>query len=114
VSAAVSAAAPKMQAGADAYFALVPEWVLEDPKISDRAVRLYCRLSRFADYETGQAYPSRKLLAHLCRCSLPTIDRGMKELEAAGAVTSTPRFTDPDNPKVRTSNLYLLHRMAPS
>ncbi len=77
---------------ADAHFAIVPEWVLYHDKISDRGVRLYGILRRKADNATGVAWPSRSTLADLLRCSKESVDRAVKELVSAGAVTTERRF----------------------
>ncbi len=65
-------------------FAVVPEWLL-DADVSDRAVRLYGILVRYADRE-GHAHPSRKTIALRLRCSTPSVDRALKELVTAGAL----------------------------
>jgi hypothetical protein len=70
---------------ADSYFAIVPEWILDSTYISDRGVRVFAVLSRYADQE-GHAHPSRTTLANRCFCSVDSVDRALKELEAAGAV----------------------------
>lgn len=78
---------------ADAHFAIVPEWVLYHDKLSDRAVRLYAILRRKADNATGVAWPSRATLAAALRgCSKESVDRAVKELVTAGAVTTERRF----------------------
>jgi hypothetical protein len=84
----------------DAY-ARVPEWLL-DAAVSDRAVRLYALLDRYAGAD-GAAFPSRRTLAERLRCSRDVIDRAMKDLVAAGAVDVVPRF-DPAGD--RTTNGY--------
>jgi hypothetical protein len=38
---------------------MIPEWVL-DAGISDKAIRLYCVLARYADNETHRAFPSTR------------------------------------------------------
>ena len=55
-------------------FAIIDEWLL-DLDISDRAVRLYAVLARYADSETLKAYPSRGTLAERLRCSKASVDR---------------------------------------
>jgi predicted transcriptional regulator len=67
-------------------FAIIDEWVL-DLNISDRAVRLYAVLARYADSETHKAYPSRGTLAERLRCSKASVDRAAQELVDAGAMT---------------------------
>lgn len=87
---------------ADFYFAIVPEWVLDLP-ISSNAIRVYCMLRRYADYQTGQCYPSRKLLAMRCRVSVSTLDRALTELDENGAITIEHRKSSTGD---YTSNLY--------
>ncbi len=76
---------------ADSFFAVVPEWVLYHPDVSDGALRLYCVLRRHAD-EGGEAWPSQARLAKLVRKSDRQVRNLLKELEAAGAVRIAPRF----------------------
>lgn len=90
------------------YWSVVPEWVL-DAEVSDRAVRLYGVLGRYADTD-GSAHPSRKVLAGRLRCSVDSIDRATKELEAIGALRVVPRYDDVGD---RTSNEYVLCRVRP-
>jgi predicted transcriptional regulator len=71
---------------ADSYYAVLPEWVLLHPDLSDRAVRLYGLLRRYADRQL-KAWPSRRTLAEGLRCSRDSVDRALTELEAAGALT---------------------------
>lgn len=72
-------------------FALVPEWVLDDD-ISDRALRLYCVLARYADRQ-GVSWPSRRTLASRLRCSVDSVDRAVKELVIAQALDVAGQFT---------------------
>ena len=86
-------------------FAQIPRWIIEHPDLSDRAVRLYGVLHRWAGLPKG-IIPGRKKLAALLRdCSVSSVDRAVKELVAAGAVTVTKRFDEAGDP---TSNLYTL------
>ena len=71
-------------------FAIIDEWLL-DLDISDRAVRLYAVLARYADSETHKAYPSRGTLADRLRCSKASIDRAAQELVDSGAMTKKQR-----------------------
>lgn len=84
-------------------FAMVPEWIL-DAEVSDRAIRLYAVLARFAD-GSGRAWPGRALLAKRVRCSKDSIDRAMAELVAVGAITKRGRV---DAAGDQTSNLYVV------
>lgn len=91
---------------ASEYFSIIPEAVLY-ANISDRAVRLYGVLRRYADEKTNQCYPSRNTLATRLNTSTRSIDRAMDELVELGAVTKKMRkLVDSDG---YTSNLYTLN-----
>jgi hypothetical protein len=92
----------------DVRFSIVPEWVI-DADISDRAVRVYAILARYADSETLQAFPSRETLAKRARCHWRSIDRAIDELVKLGAVTKTHR----KNGDAYQSNIYTLRRVLP-
>lgn len=90
-------------------FSIVPEWILDAP-ISDRAVRLYAVLARYAD-DTGLAHPSRATLARRIGCSPDTIDRTMPELVALGAVEKENRQRG--DTREADTNLYRIVRVMP-
>lgn len=71
-------------------FSIVPEWVLNKP-LSPTSLRLYCVLARFADWDTGIAFPSRDTLAQRMSCSCKTIDRAISELVAMGCIIKISR-----------------------
>ena len=89
-------------------WAIVPEWVLDAPD-SDRAVRLYGMLGRYAD-RNGASYPSRRTLAERLRCSVDSLDRAVRELVTVGALEIAPRNNERGD---QTSNLYMLKTGAP-
>jgi len=93
--------------GAQVYFAVVPEWVLDLP-ISAQAVRVYCCLRRYADNKTGECWPSRRTLAMRSRTSITTLDRCLKELVDHGAIRMERRK---GNNGDWTSNLYTVLSM---
>ena len=95
-------------------FAIIPEWVLYHPDLSDRAVRLFGVLDRFADAD-GTCYPSRSVLGARLGVSVDTVDRGLAELTTAQAVTVEKRYRPGrEGEKARqTSNLYVLHGLPP-
>lgn len=62
-------------------FAMVPEALLDG--VSDRAVRLYAMLDRYAGTDE-KAWPSRATMARRLECSEDSVDRAVKELTAAG------------------------------
>lgn len=90
-------------------FASIPEWLLDTP-ISDGAIRQYLILTRYADNETGEAWPSRSTLAERQGCSTDTVDRRNRELVEAGGLVMQPRFDDAGD---RTSNRYFVVRVRP-
>lgn len=71
-------------------FSIIPEWIAY-ADISDKAIRLYVVLARFADNQTHQAFPSRETLADRMRCSTSSVDRATEELIGIGAVTKKQR-----------------------
>jgi hypothetical protein len=88
----------------DRRFAIIDEWVL-DLDISDRAVRLYAILMRYADKDTQKAFPSRKTLAERLRCSPASVDRASMELVESGAMSKEQRYNN--------SLVYTLHTSSP-
>ncbi len=89
-------------------FSIVPEWVTTST-LSHGAVRLYALLARYADYSTGEAWPSRATLALRLRMSTDSIDRLSKELQDLGAVEVIRRH---DGSRWK-SNLYIVKRVPP-
>ena len=75
----------------DRKFAIIDEWVLNLP-ISDRALRLYVLLVRYADNHTHRAFPSRETLATRLSCSKASVDRATQELIDQGAVSKSQRM----------------------
>jgi hypothetical protein len=84
-------------------FAMTPEWLL-DSTVSDKALRLYAVLARYADKE-HHAHPSRRKLAERMHCSPDSVDRVLKELQMAGAIEVDNRFDEDGH---QTSNDYIL------
>ena len=95
--------------GADIRFSITPEWVL-DSDISDRAIRIYAILARYADSETLQAFPSRETLAKRARTNAKAVTKAIDELVAIGAVVKQHR----KNGDAFQSNLYTLRRVGPN
>ena len=75
---------------ADTHFVIIPNWILL-ADISDGAVRLYGVLRKYADNNTGTAFPSRATLAKDMHKSRDSIDRYVKELVELGALAVTHR-----------------------
>lgn len=96
---------------ADAYFAIVPEWVIDDTKTGN-AVKLYAVLARYADKGTGVAHPSRKTLARrMGFARAQTVDPIVLELETIGAIEVFERRNENGD---RSSNGYIVRTMAPA
>jgi len=91
---------------ADIRFSIVPEAVL-DADISDRAVRIYGILARYADSETGECFPSRETLAKRARCHWRSVDRAIQELIKIGALEKHHRRDG----EAYQSNLYVVKRV---
>jgi DNA-binding transcriptional regulator YhcF (GntR family) len=71
-------------------FTAAPMHLILDPRLSDRAFRLWCRLDRYAGAD-GAAFPSRTTLAVELGCSKPTIDRAIEVLVKTGWLTKERR-----------------------
>jgi hypothetical protein len=67
-------------------FAQIPEDLITDGRLSDRAVRLWCRLDRYAGRD-GRAFPKIATLAADIGCSTASVDRALAELVHAGWIT---------------------------
>lgn len=87
------------------FFSIIPEWLLdatipaaeegEPPTlVSANSIRLFAVLHRYADKESGEAFPSRKTLAERMGVSVDTVDRAARELVAVGALTISHRRTE--------------------
>ena len=86
-------------------FGRVPTWLL-DAAVSDRAVRLFALLTRYADRE-GRGFPGRRVLAERLRCSVDSLDRALRELVTAGALRVEERW-NVDGDGGRLTNDYFL------
>jgi biotin operon repressor len=82
-------------------YAAVPRALVGDRRVTDRGVRLYAVLTRFTDRHS-LAWPSQRTLAEQMECSIPTVERAVRELRDAGWVTVTRR--GPGGPNVYRVN----------
>jgi Helix-turn-helix domain len=95
----------------DVPFAMVPEWIIDHPGISDRALRLYCVLCRHANADKGDtAWPARSTLARRLNCTVDTVDRAIRQLVEASAISVEKRISSHGDPD---SNLYTVHVVPP-
>ena len=74
-------------------FHIVPDWLL-DSGISDRATVLYLWLVRFASNDTGASWYARATLEDRLKWSRYSVQRALRELKDAGAITVTPRHRE--------------------
>jgi len=77
----------------DLRFSLVPEWVL-DADISARAIQCYAILARYADTNSGEAFPSRATVAARMRCGVKVVDRAVAELVTISAIEKRVRVVE--------------------
>jgi hypothetical protein len=94
---------------ADVKFSIVPEWLI-DSGCTDKALRLYVVLARYADNDDLTAYPGRGTLAKRMGCHRSSVDRAVEELIELGAVSKQHRVKDGKY----QSSLYTIRRIAPS
>jgi len=71
-------------------YAQVPDALAVDKRLTDTAVRVWVRLSRYAGKD-GAAYPSRERLADDLGCSRAKIGRALSNLMATGWITRKQR-----------------------
>ena len=74
-------------------FAIIPVWILEDTRISDRAIRLYGVLYGYVGAKKV-AWPLQSTLAKDLNCGLASLKKALKELVDVGAVVRTPRYRE--------------------
>lgn len=96
---------------ADNRFSIIPHWVIFSG-ISSGGIHLYAVLMKYADNETGQAFPSRQTLARDLSKTLRTVDSYIKELTSIGALKVTQRKRRDSNENY--SNLYTLITAKPN
>jgi len=94
---------------ADVKFSIVPEWLI-DSGCTDKALRLYVVLARYADNDDLTAYPGRGTLAKRMGCHRTSVDRAVEELIELGAISKQKRVKDGKY----QSSLYTIRRIAPS
>lgn len=104
-------------------FVLIDLTVLEEYDLSPQALALYAHLKKFADYETGQCWPSKETLAaRLGMTQGRSADRYITELCECGLIQDVrSRFRNPDDKRdwvldepdevhtTQTSNLYVVN-----
>lgn len=92
----------------DAYFAMIPEWVL-DAQFTPSAIVVYLSLARYANRRTRTCYPAKETIAEKSGLSLNTVSRCLSELRDGGAISTKRRNID----GLPTSSIYTLHMIGP-
>lgn len=90
-------------------WALVPEALLYDHRLSDKAVRVYGCLVRHGD-DPSNCYPSQARIAGLIGCEQRSIQRPLKQLVEAGWVVKVARH---DANGLRVSDGFYVRRQLP-
>lgn len=85
-------------------FAQIPDVLVLDPSVSDRAIRVYALLWTYSSEKGRRVWPSRREMAEVLNVSVSTIDRGLRELEERGAISIEADFKGDR----RTSNIYTI------
>lgn len=67
------------------YYAVATSDVLDDERLTDKALRLYLHISRYANQE-GYCWASNATLAEKCGCSARAVQRALLLLEACGHI----------------------------
>ena len=84
------------------YWVQIPNFVVNDKNLSDKALKVLCVLSTYIN-NTGFGWPKQKTLAERCNCGRLTISRAIKELIDAGYVTATNLYREDEG---QTVNAY--------
>lgn len=87
------------------HFSIIPHWIIFSG-VSSGAIHLYAVLAKYADWESGEAFPARSTLAKDLGKSPDTVDRHLKELKDIGAITIEARHRK--GTKENRSNKYTL------
>lgn len=90
-------------------FSMVPEAVIYDQRLGDKAVRVYACLLRHGD-NPSNCFPSHRRIADMIGCSPRSIQRVLNELERAGWIRRIARFRDGG----RTSSGFEVRKQVPA
>jgi hypothetical protein len=84
----------------------MPWAVLDDENLTAHDVLVYATIARYADVNTGVAWPSRKTVAEQARCDIKTVDRCVSRLVDAGFLEKHKRRNEAGE-----SNVYVVHEI---
>ncbi len=88
---ATSRRPPEVSSGV--YWAPVPESLIYDADMSDKAVRVYAALMRHG-LDPSSCYPSHARLADLIGCAARSVQRPLRDLEQAGWIERVRRLDE--------------------
>ena len=87
-------------------FVILPWAVLEDENLTAYDVLVYATIARYADVNSGEAWPSRQTVAQQARCDIKTVDRAVTRLVSAGFLEKHKRKNQEGE-----TNLYVVHEV---
>jgi len=87
-------------------FVIMPWAVLDDESLTAHDVLVYATIARYADSNTGVAWPSRQTVAEAARCDIKTVDRCVARLVSAGFLEKHKRKNE-----LGESNIYVVHEI---
>jgi hypothetical protein len=85
-------------------FVILPHGVLDDESLTAHDVLVYATIARYADNNTGVAYPSRATIAKAARCDIKTVDSAVRKLVLSGCLEKHKRASETGE-----ANLYIVH-----
>jgi hypothetical protein len=85
---------------------ILPYGVLDDETLTAHDVLVYATIARYADNQTGVAYPSRATIAKAARCDMKTVDAAVRRLVVSGCLEKHKRRHEAGE-----SNLYIVHEI---
>jgi hypothetical protein len=87
----------------------VPAWVYTDDRLTGIARAVYAALLSFADWQTGQCWPSHAALAQRSGFAVSSVQRALRLLQALGVVT----LEHVSDARGQRSNRYTVRREQP-
>jgi len=87
-------------------FVIMPWAVLDDDSLTAHDVLVYATIARYADSNSGVAWPSRQTVAKAARCDIKTVDRCVSRLVQAGFLEKHKRKNE-----LGESNVYVVHEI---
>lgn len=76
---------------AESYFVQISYAELDLLQGDPRALQVWACLLRFASWDSGKCFPSKKTIAGFCGCSVDSVERALKRLKIEKLLKITPR-----------------------